>query len=247
MSLEPIVVAGVFAAFFAGGVIKGMAGFGLPLVSLPLLTLVVDVRIALALMVVPIVGTNVYQTIQGGLGLSTLRSFWWLFLVMALGFPVGALLIFWLDPSLLVGLLGLAIAAFATFNLLQPSLTLPARLHRPVGIGAAFTGGVLGGLTTLFGPPLLMYLLALQLPHKVFMRLLGAIYLFGGVLLLVTYAGTSILTPILAVYSTLCIVPGILGMKAGQAWGNLVAPATMRRLTLLFLLLMGGTMLRNFF
>lgn len=242
MEATALVVVGVALAFFVGGIIKGAVGFGLPMVTVPLLVMIVDVRVGLALMTVVILATNFYQTFEGGLPGTMFRAYWWIFLAMAAGFAVGGALIVRLDPSLLVGFLGVVVAFFAAWSLARPSLALPERLHRPVGLAAGLLGGILGGLTTLFGPTILMYLLALHLPQERFIRLVGAIYLVGGVMLTVTYASTSILSWTLVLLSTICVVPALAGMAGGQWLRERVPQEVVRRITLVVLFLMGVSM-----
>lgn len=246
--MEPyaLVALGVALAFALGGLVKGVVGFGLPVVTLPLLILLVDVRVALVLMTVPILITNLYQALRGGFVRDIFRDFWWLFAAMSAGFALGGLLILNLDPGLLVGLVGVAVTVFAAVSLYQPALHLPEKRQRPVGVLTGVVAGTLGGLTTLYGPPIIMYLLATGLPQKTLIPLLGAIYLLGGILLIGTYTSVSLLTWQLLAVSATCVLPALLGMGAGQWLRERVPPSAARKLTLVFLLLIGLSMLRNF-
>ena len=53
--------------FVAGGVVKGTLGVGLPLLVVPLLTLILPASQAMGLLVMPVLVSNVYQALQGGL------------------------------------------------------------------------------------------------------------------------------------------------------------------------------------
>lgn len=52
--------------FVAGGVVKGTLGVGLPLVVVPLLTLIVPAPQAMGLLVLPVLLSNVLQALEGG-------------------------------------------------------------------------------------------------------------------------------------------------------------------------------------
>ena len=52
--------------FVFAGTIKGIAGLGLPTVSLGILSLVFDLETAMALLLVPLSATNLWQAFSGG-------------------------------------------------------------------------------------------------------------------------------------------------------------------------------------
>ena len=52
--------------FFLAGLIKGIVGFGFPLIALVLLTLSIGLLDALALIVIPTFVTNLWQGLSGG-------------------------------------------------------------------------------------------------------------------------------------------------------------------------------------
>src|SRR5690606_34814674 len=88
--VDGITLTAVAAAFFCGGVVKGMVGIGLPLTTIALLTLFLDLRIAVPLMVVPILATNILQSFRGGRFVELLRRYWLMLAGGAVGVWVGA-------------------------------------------------------------------------------------------------------------------------------------------------------------
>ena len=56
----------VSAIFALGGLVKGVAGFGLPTVGLGLLALSRPLPEAMALMLLPTIATNIWQALAGG-------------------------------------------------------------------------------------------------------------------------------------------------------------------------------------
>ena len=51
----------VMIALLMAGVVKGIIGLGLPLTALSIIGAVADLRLAIALIAIPIVATNIYQ------------------------------------------------------------------------------------------------------------------------------------------------------------------------------------------
>ena len=56
----------IFFVYVLCGVIKGSIGFGMPTVSISLLSFVLDVKIIIALILIPTLVVNVYQLSRGG-------------------------------------------------------------------------------------------------------------------------------------------------------------------------------------
>jgi uncharacterized membrane protein YfcA len=63
-------------AFILGGLVKGTLGVGLPLVAVPLLSLLVGGHRAIALVVAPVIYSNLVQAFEGGLFKDSVRRFW---------------------------------------------------------------------------------------------------------------------------------------------------------------------------
>ena len=64
-----------FFMFVTGGIVKGTLGVGLPLVVVPLLSLLLDSSKAIGLLVMPVLVSNALQSIEGGRLIFTLRRF----------------------------------------------------------------------------------------------------------------------------------------------------------------------------
>ncbi len=103
--METYVIITVGIAFFFGGLVKGVVGMGLPLTAIALMTIVLELEIAIPLLVIPIIATNLLQAIQGGRFLELIKMFWGMLLAALLGIFIGAYSLYRLDPTyLLIGL-----------------------------------------------------------------------------------------------------------------------------------------------
>ena len=72
-------------AFFMAGTVKGILGIGVPVVSVSLLSLVIGVPAAVALLPVPILLSNLYQSLFGNQFANTLRRFGLLIFALVVG------------------------------------------------------------------------------------------------------------------------------------------------------------------
>ena len=106
--LTPLELVWLAAIFFAGGMVKGGTGFGLPLVTISLLPLVIPIDLALVLNGVMLPLVNISQFVQQRLYRITLRRMQPIVMGLVVGTPLGALLVSHIDKAMLglfVGLL----------------------------------------------------------------------------------------------------------------------------------------------
>ena len=73
LALPWATVLGLVAALIFSGVVKGVLGVGLPLILVPLTTQFLDVPVAVALLTVPMIATNIGQALEGG---RTIPAIW---------------------------------------------------------------------------------------------------------------------------------------------------------------------------
>ena len=169
-----LLTGGVAATFFVAGATKGIAGMGLPTVSMGLLGLFMPPASAAALLVLPSLLTNVMQCL--GKHLRAIAAILW---PMWLGIFAGALLT--PLPSLASGAatvragLGVLLIAYAAHGLARPSITL--RLRRPALLATALAVGcVTGALTAatgVFMVPMVMFLQMLSFEKERMVQAMG--------------------------------------------------------------------------
>lgn len=237
----------ILVTLVAAGVVKGAIGFGLPLVAVSVLSNIVDVRLALALMIMPIVVSNLWLGLQGGRFGSILAQHWPLVLALGGGISVGAWLMAGIDGRALLGLIGAVVILFAAVEYFGPrrSRALPASWQGPLGVGAGLISGVIGGMTSAYGPILLIYLTSLRLSKELFVRTVGVIWFFASMFLVVAFTSVNILTAHTALLSTAALVPVFLGLYLGKCLRNRIDQRTFQRITLVALFLLGLNLLRR--
>lgn len=237
----------VVLTLVVAGVVKGALGFGLPLVGVSVLPQVIEVRLALALMIFPIVLSSLWLGVQGGRFGVTLRQFWALVLAVGAGIFAGAWLIVGIDGRVLLGLVGAVVVLFALVEYFKPGNARPLSgpWVRPLGVAAGLLSGVLGGLTTAYGPVLLMYLTSLRMPKDVFVSTVGVIWFFASMFLVLAFSSVRILTPHTALLSAAALLPVFVGLNLGKRLRGHVDQGTFQRITLAALLLLGLNLLRR--
>ena len=162
MIADPIFV-GCAVALAVAGTVKGVSGIGIPMVSLSLLSFLIPISDAVALLPVPMLLANIWQSLDGRHLVPVVRRHWRLVVAMVIGTALGAQFHRSVDPSMLEALVGGFLMLFAVTTHVNPSLRLAARLEARVGALAGGIGGVLGGISSMFGPPIIMFLTSLHL------------------------------------------------------------------------------------
>jgi uncharacterized protein len=231
----------VSAIFLLGGLVKGVAGFGLPTVGLGLLALSRPLPEAMALMLLPTVATNLWQAVAGGALRATLRRLRWFLLAAAAGTLAAAGNISKADAAALAGVLGASLVASSSLALLGPRWPAPSpereRWLSPVMGGAS---GVLAGLTGSFITPAAPWLAALRLPPDVFVQGFGLGGVVATVCLALALAGQGLLPPGLGLASVAVLAPTFLGMAVGRRLRQSLPEARFRRVVQCCLLALGA-------
>lgn len=221
------------------GVIKGIIGIGLPLVSIPLLALAMPVPQAVSLMPIPILLSNIWQAFHGGHFSRALRRFWPLLLTMCAGTVVGVKILSAVDARALYVVVGVVVVLFSLTSYLQPQLRVHARAERWLGPIVGLIGGVLGGLSTIYGPPLIMFLVALHLHKNEFVGTIATFYLIGIIPLIAALGAFDIMGRTELLASTLVTVPLFIGMTIGQLLRTRVSQERFHHALLVVLSLLG--------
>jgi len=243
LSLLPTIVA-CAAALLLAGTVKGVIGLGLPLVGLPLLMLVVEVQTAITLLMVPLVLSNLLQALQGGGTAMLLRRFWPIIAALGVGTFVGLALFALLDRHLLLLTIGTLAIVFATASLLQPNLIVPPPAEPWLGPPVGIVAGILGGMSTLFGPPLAIYVVGLRLPRDTFVKAISILYVAAASFLLLGGATQGTAPPHQLFWSGLAMIPVYAGMLVGQHIRRYVDPERFRLMVLAVVWLTGANLIR---
>lgn len=230
----------------AGGV-KGIAGLGMPAVAVPLLSSFIHPHLAIALLVLPIVVTNLWQSIAGGLFLVMLRRFWPLIVFFGAGSLIGARVLVGIDPAHLLAALGTVVLLFTLTSALRPQLHLAARHESWAGPAAGTVAGIMNGVSLVNGPPLAIYLMAIGLGRDEFVRGYGLICLAGALPLAASYAYYGVLGTDEAVWSMLALIPILAGMLLGERLRRFIDPKTFRTVLLVLLTVLSLNLLRRAF
>jgi uncharacterized membrane protein YfcA len=237
-------VLGCALALAAGGLVKGVISLGLPLVGMPLLLFAVDVHTALNLLMIPLVLSNLFQAFEGTGTLAVLKRFWPVVLCLSAGVLIGTGFLATLDQRLLLLIVGAFTTLFGIISLTQPHLAVPPKAEPWLGPPVALAAGVIGGMSTLFGPLLAIYIVGLRLDRETFVKTISLLYTIGSVVFLLgnTAHGTTDLTQL--GISAAAMIPVYAGMMLGRLIRHRMAADKFRIAVLSVVILTGANMIR---
>ena len=203
--VTPILAAG---AVLLAAIIKGAIGFGFPTLGTPLLSLVMDVKAAVVVLIVPNIVMDGIQFARRGAPLATVRRFAGLLVFGAVGTVVGTRLLLALSSRAATLILGAFIVAFTALTIAGATPRLPSHWERWLSPLAGLLAGIVGGITNVPGTPLVLYFHALGLAKDEFVSSvafsfvvyklvqLGAVTYYG--LLLPSLIGPSLVLTLVA-------------------------------------------------
>lgn len=244
MNVELIAVA--IAAYVAAGVVKGTIGIGLPTAAITLFAQASgDTRLSIALVIVPMIVLNLWQCWRAGQVVATLKRFKVLSAVMLVSIGCAAFGASRMSTPLVTLILGVSISLFAATSLWREWPILPTRFDRHAQIITGVVCGVLGGLTAVWAPPIVIYLSALRLDKDAFVRTTGVLLFLGSLILGISYGVNDLLTPRQASLGLLLVIPALLGYALGEKLRERLSGSAFRKTVLIFFLLMGLNLVRR--
>ena len=230
--------------FIFAGSIKGLVGVGMPTAAVSVFAQIADPRLAIALMLVPGLALNVWQVARSGQFVQTAKRVWplailmmagiWYFARYAAGLPLDALLIG----------VGIVILVFVITSVLKPPY-LPARYELPAQLGFGGLSGVMGGLTGIWSPAIVTYLLSRQVDRNHYLAATGILIFLGSAMLMLGYWQGGILTTDLAWQSALMVIPAMIGFAVGEWLRNKLGGEQFRYMVLFVFFLMGLNLIRR--
>ncbi len=249
--LTPLITPAIFvfscAVTLLGGFVKGAVGFAMPLIMISGMGIVIPPELVVAGIVFPIVISNGLQVARSGLGnaQAALKEHWRYTLVVCVMILVAAQFVRSIPGNLMFVVLGVPVVGLSIIQLVGWRPRITARWRRPFEWGAGWLAGVLGGLSGTWGPPTVLYLLALNTPREKQLSVQGVIYGLGSVMLLLGHLQSGILNAQTWMFSAALVPPAMIGMWVGFRLGDKFDQEKFRRVTLWVLIIAGVNLIRR--
>lgn len=221
---------------FFGGVIQGCAGFGLSLSTVPVMVLVISplvltpVQVILSLVSNTTVLAEVWRR-------TTWQQVLWLIAGGICGIPLGIFLLKSLDSAYIKAGIGVVVLAVAVAMLAGWTLRLPPRLAALLPVG--LLSGVLGGSTSLNGPPVILYFTSQRPDKDVFRANMAAYFTAVNIVGIGMFTAAGLLTSTVLTMAAVFVVPLIAGTLSGIWLARQISERRFRHGILVVLALVG--------
>ncbi len=247
MDHGPIGVLVAAAVLFVGGVAKGAVGFALPMIALSGLGAFLPAQTAVAILILPTFASNFWQMLRDGVrpAFRALREYRLILLTLLPTIALSAQLLVALPDAVIFSLLGATILLFSLAQLLGLRLPDPTHAGPATPLAVGLVAGFFGGISGLWGFPVMMYLIARNTLKEDQIRALGLMFVMGATVLLVAHSASGVLDARTAPLSAAGIAPVALGMLLGAALNRRMNQRAFRRATLVVLALSGLNLLRR--
>ncbi|SMX30840.1 sulfite exporter TauE/SafE family protein [Actibacterium lipolyticum] len=239
-------VAAIIVSVFAGFV-KGAVGFAMPMVMISGFSMFLPAQTALAALIFATVLTNVAQAFRQGprAAIDSLVKYKRLIGVLVVFIFISAPLVTILPAWLLYLLLGVPILLFAVTQLMGRQLTLSAERRNRAEVLMGAVAGFFGGISGVWGPPIVAYLLSFNTEKAEMVRVQGVVFLIGGVVLLGSHLTSGVLNAQTIPLSAALIIPASVGMWLGFRVQDRLDPVKFRKATLAILAIAALNLVRK--
>jgi uncharacterized protein len=225
---------------YLGGLVQGMTGFGVMLVSLPLMALMIDIKTAIPLILMLGLVMNVILVCRLARHVQTRK---WLPLLTASlpGVPVGVYILKTVEPQWLELLVGGVIIATAATTWQHGSSK--AELKRRWALTAGFIAGFLGASIGAAGPPVIVYTALQPWPKHQIKATLVTFFCISGGLILALQFFSGLVTPEVVHNFIYCLVPLLAGVFTGMRLFDTIDQRLYKRTIYILLFALGAMML----
>ena len=231
------------AAVMAAAFVKGSIGFGFPVLGTPLLSLVLDVKSAVVILIVPNIVMDGLQFIRNGAPVAVVKRFAVLLMFGAVGTVIGTRLLVAVSSRTAALILGAFLLTFALLSIVGVTPRVPPRWEAWLSPVAGLLAGVGGGITNVPGTPLVIYFYALGLAKHDFVRAVAVTFVLYKVVQLGAVTWYGLLTWPLLGLSALLTPVAVGGFRLGLAIQDRLDQATFNRVILVALGVLGASLI----
>jgi uncharacterized protein len=235
----------IVGSLVIAGWLKGVIGVGMPIVALPLLSMLIDVRASVMLLSVPLVLSNIPQALEGGKVIPCMAALVPVLLGMLPGIIVGVAILLTIDPTMAKLIAGVVVIIIGGLTLLAPKLEIKGRAQTPIGLASGFLGGILGGVAAMPGPIVFVYLLAKGLRGRNFTKEASMFLVLSAALLAAILTSSHVFGWSDLGVSTAALAPVAVGMVMGQKVRDTIPAQAFKKAVLVVVLLSGAELVRK--
>tara|TARA_B100001250_G_scaffold351700_1_gene324011 strand:- start:740 stop:1447 length:708 start_codon:yes stop_codon:yes gene_type:complete len=224
-------------ALSVGGPLKGVISFGFPLIALPILSLVLPPKSAIFLLFFSLIFLNIreikFKNLKDYKRIIPLGS------GIFIGIIVGSIIFHKVENEFISKMIGLTIILSAITNFYGLKINQSLLINKWFSLSYGLFAGLIGGMTTIVGPLIVIYLVSLNLKKQLFSEM-------------VSLSVFSCLAPLYGIFfiyqnvtfndffiSALISIPAVLMQIIGFKIRDIIPQKTFKNITLSILVIIG--------
>jgi uncharacterized membrane protein YfcA len=237
MSTEIITI--VLGAYFISAFLKGISGLGFSTICLGLLAIFLEPKLAIPLVFLPSLCSNVIVMLEAGHFLESLKRFWLLYISALPGLVIG---IIFLNnsgsdgPRLILGVIMLIYSLWAfRIGVIHLSEKHEKSLVIPMGVISGMVNGATGSQIM----PVMPFLLSLKMDRNLLVQTMNCAFTLNTLVMITGFSKIGLYTLPVMTLSVAGILPVALGVYLGGRIRRRATEAVFRKMVLGLLMLMG--------
>ena len=219
----------IAAALLLAGFVKGVVGLGLPTVSIGLLAVAMQPSRAIAIVIVPAIVTNIWQTFAGPHLRDIIRRLWPLM--------AGTVIGIWLNGGMLSGpyaryggvVLGVLLVIYAIVGLSKFSFRVARSNEKWIGGIVGLVTGAVSAATGVQVVPSMPFMQAIGMEKDELVQALGVFFTVATLALAFTLTSAGLLSASTALPGAVAMASAFAGMFVGQVVRSRMQPEAFRR------------------
>lgn len=230
-------------AFAVGGGVKGIVGLGLPTIAMAILANVISLRTAVAVLIIPLLVSNLWQVVQVGAVGTLAKRFGLLNAAAAVGLWIGTEILFSVDPRWMQVALGVLLIANAGMQVLGRIPMIPRRRELGLSIPVGLVSGIVGGMTGSQGIVIAVYLASLDLTRDEYVQGIGLSFFLTGLVWVAAIWANGGITGETLPLSAIALVAALAAMAIGTRIRRHLPQARFRQAVFVAMAVMGANLI----
>lgn len=228
-----------FSAFFIASFLKGLTGLGFSTLCLGLLAVFIDIKLAIPLVFIPSLSSNLMVMFESGRFIEALKRFWPLYCAALPGLALGIWFLGASHDEAPKAVLGLSMLLYGLWGLTKGLIELSAAQEKQLKIPAGFLSGMVNGATGSQLMPIMPYLLSLKMDQQLFVQTINTAFTLNTLVMMVALGKLGLMTLPVMYLSAGGILPVALGIFLGGRLRRRVSETFYRKMVLVLLIFLG--------
>lgn len=231
----------IYFAFLLSGVVKGFLGMGMPAVLMITLTLFIPPIEAIPIIVLPMLFVNVFQFFRSQQPKVTAKRYGVFAVSTLVAIMVVSVNLTAYPEEMLLASIGVAMVLFA----LNTLFGFPVQLGPNPGwqVLGGVLAGIIGGLSAVWSPPVVMYLLSRNVSKEEFIGAVGFLFMTGSIGLMLALGSINLITVPVAAQSVIGLLVALAGFRVGEYFRGFIDTEMFRKAVLAAFLIMGSRLI----